>query len=76
MTRLPKQTVGVVLPTDYAFNPDRTSIFISMGVTFISHAHNAFPSRAEKIGILLYLCRWLSMGAAAVAARRRQRRRA
>jgi aerobic C4-dicarboxylate transport protein len=34
-----KQTVGLVLPTGYAFNLDGTSLFMSMGVIFIAHAY-------------------------------------
>lgn len=40
-----KQTVGLVLPTGYAFNLDGTSIFMAMGVMFISHAYGV-PGRS------------------------------
>jgi aerobic C4-dicarboxylate transport protein len=39
-----KQTVGLVLPTGYAFNLDGTSLFMPMGVLFIWRANYAAAS--------------------------------
>jgi aerobic C4-dicarboxylate transport protein len=61
-----KQTVGLVLPTGYAFNLDGTSIFMSMGVMFIAHAYNVPITIAHQIGILLLML-LTSKGAATVS---------
>jgi len=61
-----KQTVGLVLPTGYAFNLDGTSIFMSMGVMFISHAYGVPLSLNQQIGILLVML-LTSKGAATVS---------
>ncbi|MCG8155710.1 cation:dicarboxylase symporter family transporter [Brenneria goodwinii] len=61
-----KQTVGLVLPTGYAFNLDGTSIFMSMGVMFISHAYGVPLSLETQIGILLLML-LTSKGAATVS---------
>jgi aerobic C4-dicarboxylate transport protein len=61
-----KQTVGLVLPTGYAFNLDGTSIFMSMGVMFISHAYGVPLSLDQQIGILLLML-LTSKGAATVS---------
>ncbi|EHD21101.1 MULTISPECIES: cation:dicarboxylate symporter family transporter [Brenneria] len=61
-----KQTVGLVLPTGYAFNLDGTSIFMSMGVMFISHAYGIPLSLETQIGILLLML-LTSKGAATVS---------
>jgi aerobic C4-dicarboxylate transport protein len=47
-----KQTVGLVLPTGYAFNLDGTSLFMSMGVMFIAHAYGVPITLDHQIGIL------------------------
>lgn len=61
-----KQTVGLVLPTGYAFNLDGTSLFMSMGVMFISHAYGVPLSLDQQIGILLLML-LTSKGAATVS---------
>ena len=61
-----KQTVGLVLPTGYAFNLDGTSIFMSMGVMFIAHAWGVPISLDQQIGILLLML-LTSKGAATVS---------
>ncbi|MDF3089187.1 cation:dicarboxylate symporter family transporter [Burkholderia semiarida] len=61
-----KQTVGLVLPTGYAFNLDGTSIFMSMGVMFIAHAYNVPITIEHEIGILLLML-LTSKGAATVS---------
>ncbi|MRT32882.1 cation:dicarboxylase symporter family transporter, partial [Xylella fastidiosa subsp. multiplex] len=50
-----KQTVGLVLPTGYAFNLDGTSIFMAMGVMFIAHAYGVPLTLDHQIGILLLM---------------------
>lgn len=61
-----KQTVGLVLPTGYAFNLDGTSIFMSMGIMFIAHAYGIPLSLDQQIGILLLML-LTSKGAATVS---------
>lgn len=61
-----KQTVGLVLPTGYAFNLDGTSIFMSMGVMFIAYAYGVPLSLDAQIGILLLML-LTSKGAATVS---------
>lgn len=61
-----KQTVGLVLPTGYAFNLDGTSIFMAMGVMFISHAYGIPLGLDQQIGILLLML-LTSKGAATVS---------
>ncbi|WP_044529335.1 cation:dicarboxylate symporter family transporter, partial [Herbaspirillum sp. B65] len=61
-----RQTVGLVLPTGYAFNLDGTSIFMSMGVMFIAHAYGVALSFDHQIGILLLML-LTSKGAATVS---------
>lgn len=61
-----KQTVGLVLPTGYAFNLDGTSIFMAMGVMFIAHAYGIPLSLDAQIGILLLML-LTSKGAATVS---------
>ncbi|MCA1325024.1 cation:dicarboxylate symporter family transporter [Herbaspirillum sp. alder98] len=61
-----KQTVGLVLPTGYAFNLDGTSIFMAMGVMFIAHAYGVPITLDHQIGILLLML-LTSKGAATVS---------
>jgi len=61
-----KQTVGLVLPTGYAFNLDGTSLFMSMGVMFIAHAYGVPITLEQQIGILLLML-LTSKGAATVS---------
>ncbi|SDP32822.1 aerobic C4-dicarboxylate transport protein [Ralstonia sp. 25mfcol4.1] len=61
-----KQTVGLVLPTGYAFNLDGTSLFMAMGVMFISHAYGVPLTLDHQIGILVLML-LTSKGAATVS---------
>jgi aerobic C4-dicarboxylate transport protein len=61
-----QQTVGLVLPTGYAFNLDGTSIFMAMGVMFISHAYGVPLTLEHQLGILLLML-LTSKGAATVS---------
>jgi aerobic C4-dicarboxylate transport protein len=61
-----KQTVGLVLPTGYAFNLDGTSLFMSMGVLFIAHAYGVPITLEHQIGLLLLML-LTSKGAATVS---------
>lgn len=61
-----KQTVGLVLPTGYAFNLDGTSLFMAMGVMFLAHAYGVPLGIEQQIGILLVML-LTSKGAATVS---------
>ncbi|MCK1715448.1 MULTISPECIES: cation:dicarboxylase symporter family transporter [unclassified Bradyrhizobium] len=61
-----KQTVGLVLPTGYAFNLDGTSLFMSMGVIFLANAYSVPLSWEQEIGILAIML-LTSKGAATVS---------
>lgn len=61
-----RQTVGLVLPTGYAFNLDGTSLFMAMGVMFISHAYGVPLTLDHQIGILVLML-LTSKGAATVS---------
>jgi len=61
-----KQTVGLVLPTGYAFNLDGTSLFMSMGVIFLANAYNVPLSFQQELGILAIML-LTSKGAATVS---------
>lgn len=61
-----KQTVGLVLPTGYAFNLDGTSLFMSMSVIFLANAYGINLSWDQEIGILVIML-VTSKGAATVS---------
>lgn len=61
-----KQTVGLVLPTGYAFNLDGTSLFMSVGVIFLANAYGVTLSWQQEIGILATML-LTSKGAATVS---------
>jgi aerobic C4-dicarboxylate transport protein len=61
-----KQTVGLVLPTGYAFNLDGTSLFMSMGVIFLANAYGVTLTWQQEIGILAIML-LTSKGAATVS---------
>ena len=61
-----KQSVGLVLPTGYAFNLDGTSIYMSMGVLFLAHAYNVPLDLGQQLGILALML-LTSKGAATVS---------
>jgi aerobic C4-dicarboxylate transport protein len=60
-----KQSVGLVLPTGYAFNLDGTSIYMSMCVLFIANAYGVPLSWDQQLGILAVML-LTSKGAATV----------
>ncbi|GKX64145.1 C4-dicarboxylate transport protein [Pragia fontium] len=71
LEKLPKygvsrQTVGLVLPTGYAFNLDGTSIYMSMGVIFLANAYGIPLSIEQLFGILIIML-LTSKGAATVS---------
>jgi Sodium:dicarboxylate symporter family len=47
-----KQTVGLVLRTGYAFNPDGTPLFMSLCVVFLANAYKVPLSWQQSLGIL------------------------
>jgi aerobic C4-dicarboxylate transport protein len=61
-----KQTVGLVLPTGYAFNLDGTSLFMSVGVIFLANAYGVPLSWQQELGILAIML-LTSKGAATVS---------
>lgn len=61
-----KQTVGLVLPTGYAFNLDGTSLFMSMSVIFLANAYGVSLSWQQQLGILVVML-LTSKGAATVS---------
>ena len=61
-----KQSVGLVLPTGYAFNLDGTSIYMSMCVLFIANAYGVPLSWEHQLGIVAIML-VTSKGAAAVS---------
>ncbi|OLU33125.1 dicarboxylate/amino acid:cation symporter [Pseudomonas sp. PA15(2017)] len=61
-----KQSVGLVLPTGYAFNLDGTSIYMSLCVLFIANAYGVPLSWEQQLGILAIML-VTSKGAAAVS---------
>ena len=61
-----KSTVGVVVPTGYSFNLDRTAIYLTMSAIFIADAMNMPMSLGEQIGLLLFMI-VASKGAAGVS---------
>jgi aerobic C4-dicarboxylate transport protein len=61
-----KQTVGLVLPTGYAFNLDGTSLFMSMGVIFLANGYGVPLTWEQELGILAIML-LTSKGAATVS---------
>ena len=47
-----KQSVGLVLPTGYAFNLDGTSLYMSLSVLFIANAYGVPLGWEQQLGIL------------------------
>lgn len=50
-----RQSVGLILPTGYAFNLDGTSIYMSMCTLFIANAYGVDLSWQQQMGILLIM---------------------
>ena len=61
-----RQSVGLVLPTGYAFNLDGTSIYMSMGVIFLANAYHVPLDLGQQLGILVIML-LTSKGAATVS---------
>lgn len=61
-----KQSVGLILPTGYAFNLDGTSIYMSMGVIFLANAYGVPLSLEQQLGIVAIML-LTSKGAATVS---------
>ncbi len=61
-----KQSVGLVLPTGYAFNLDGTSIYMSLCVLFIANAYGVPLSWEQQLGMVAIML-VTSKGAAAVS---------
>ena len=61
-----KQSVGLILPTGYAFNLDGTSIYMSMGLIFLANAYGIPLSLEQQLGIVAIML-LTSKGAATVS---------
>ncbi|MBK0004627.1 C4-dicarboxylate transporter DctA [Erwinia sp. S63] len=61
-----RQSVGLILPTGYAFNLDGTSIYMSMCTLFIANAYGIDLNWQQQLGILAVML-VTSKGAAAVS---------
>ncbi|WP_426112953.1 cation:dicarboxylate symporter family transporter [Pseudomonas sp. DSP3-2-2] len=61
-----KQSVGLVLPTGYAFNLDGTSIYMSLGVLFIANAYGVPMTWEQQLGTVAIML-VTSKGAATVS---------
>jgi aerobic C4-dicarboxylate transport protein len=61
-----KQTVGLVLPTGFAFNLDGTSLFMPICTIFVANAYNVPLSFEQQLGLLLVML-ITSKGAATVS---------
>jgi len=61
-----KQSVGLVLPTGYAFNLDGTSIYMTMGVIFVANAYDVPLDFWQQAGLLAVML-LTSKGAATVS---------
>jgi aerobic C4-dicarboxylate transport protein len=61
-----RQSVGLVLPTGYAFNLDGTAVYMSLCVLFLANAYGVPLDLHQQIGLLL-LMMVTSKGAATVS---------
>lgn len=61
-----KQTVGLVVPTGYAFNLDGTSLYMAMCTLFVANAYGVPMSLSQQLGLLLIML-LTSKGAATVS---------
>lgn len=61
-----KQSVGLILPTGYAFNLDGTSIYMSMGLIFLANAYGIPLGFEQQLGIVAIML-LTSKGAATVS---------
>jgi aerobic C4-dicarboxylate transport protein len=60
-----KTTVGLVIPTGYSFNPDGTSIYLTMAAVFIAQATNTPMTLTQELTLLAVLL-LTSKGAAGI----------
>lgn len=61
-----RQSVGLVLPTGYAFNLDGTAIFMTMSTVFLANAYHVPLSWSQELGIVAVML-LTSKGAATVS---------
>jgi aerobic C4-dicarboxylate transport protein len=61
-----KPVVGMVLPAGYTFNPDGTSIYLTMAAVFIAQATNTPLTLVDQLAVLFFLLA-SSKGSAGVA---------
>ncbi|MFE3602744.1 cation:dicarboxylate symporter family transporter [Streptomyces sp. NPDC059142] len=61
-----KQTVGLVVPTGYAFNLDGTSLYMAICTMFVANAYGIDMSIPQQLGLLLIML-LTSKGAATVS---------
>ena len=61
-----KQSVGLVLPTGYAFNLDGTAVYMSLCVMFLANAYGVHLTLEHQLGILALML-LTSKGAATVS---------
>ncbi|WP_243794258.1 cation:dicarboxylate symporter family transporter [Saccharopolyspora gloriosae] len=61
-----KQTVGLVMPTGYAFNLDGTSIYMALCTLFLANAYGIPMGFEQQLGLLLIML-LTSKGAATVS---------
>ena len=61
-----RQSVGLVLPTGYAFNLDGTAIFMTMSTVFLANAYHVPLSWGQELGIVAVML-LTSKGAATVS---------
>lgn len=61
-----KPIVGMVLPAGYTFNPDGTSIYLTMAAVFIAQATNTALTLGDQLAVLAFLLA-SSKGSAGVA---------
>ncbi|MGW6402570.1 cation:dicarboxylate symporter family transporter [Streptomyces sp. NPDC055134] len=61
-----KQSVGLVVPTGYAFNLDGTSIYMAICSMFVANAYGIDMSISQQLGLLLIML-LTSKGAATVS---------
>ncbi len=61
-----KPVVGMVLPAGYTFNPDGTSIYLTMAAVFIAQATNTPLTLGDQLTVLFFLLA-SSKGSAGVA---------
>jgi aerobic C4-dicarboxylate transport protein len=61
-----KPIVGMVLPAGYTFNPDGTSIYLTMAAVFVAQATNTALTLGDQLAVLAFLLA-SSKGSAGVA---------